>query len=92
MFYDRYQQLCKAIGKTPSRVAIETGISKGTVSTWKNLGRTPQTAQLQKLADYFGVSIDQLLDENKKRSRGEKTTRALIGSRGWELHRAISRR
>ena len=65
MFYDRYQQLCKACGKSPSRVAIETGISKGTVSTWKNLGRTPQTAQLQKLADYFGISIDQLLDETK---------------------------
>lgn len=65
MFYDRYQQLCKVVGKTPSRVAIEAGISKGTVSTWKNLGRTPQTAQLQKLADYFDVSIDQLLDETK---------------------------
>lgn len=65
MFYDRYQQLCKERGKSPSRVAIETGISKGTVSTWKNLGRTPQTAQLQKLADYFGISIDQLLSETK---------------------------
>lgn len=80
MFYDRYQQLCKACGKSPSRVAIETGISKGTVSTWKNLGRTPQTAQLQKLADYFGISIDQLLDETK-------SALTAVNREGEEKHR-----
>lgn len=80
MFYDRYQQLCKACGKSPSRVAVETGISKGTVSTWKNLGRTPQTAQLQKLADYFGISIDQLLDETKIALTG-------VNREGEEKHR-----
>lgn len=63
MFYDKYRKLCKSVGKSPSAVAVEAGISKGTVSTWKNLGRTPQTAQLKKLADYFEVSLDYLLDE-----------------------------
>lgn len=61
MFYDKYRQLCGAVGKSPSAAAVEMGISKGTVSTWKNRGRTPQTAQLKKIADYFGVSIDYLL-------------------------------
>lgn len=65
MFYDKYRQLCKSVGKSPSAVAIELGISKGTVSTWKNLGRTPQVAQLQKVADYFHITVDQLLEENK---------------------------
>lgn len=65
MFYDKYRQLCKSVGKSPSAVAIELGISKGAVSTWKNLGRTPQVAQLQKVADYFHITVDQLLDENK---------------------------
>ena len=59
MFYDKYRQLCKSVGKSPSAVAIELGISKGTVSTWKNLGRTPQVAQLQKVADYFHITVDQ---------------------------------
>lgn len=63
MFYDKYRQLCDSVGKSPSAVAGEIGISKGTVSTWKNLGRTPQTAQLRKIADYFSVSLDYLLDE-----------------------------
>ena len=88
MFYDRYQQLCKEHGKSPSRVAIETGISKGTVSTWKNLGRTPQTAQLQKLAEYFGVSIDQLLNETKTapttvNREGEVKNRLPAGATPW---------
>lgn len=65
MFYDKYHQLCKSVGRSPSAVAIELGISKGAVSTWKNLGRTPQVAQLQKVADYFHITVDQLLDENK---------------------------
>lgn len=65
MFYDKYRQLCKSVGKSPSAVAIELGISKGAVSTWKNLGRTPQVAQLQKVADYFHITVDQLLEENK---------------------------
>lgn len=71
MFYDKYRQLCDSIGKSPSAVAVEIGISKGTVSTWKNLGRTPQTAQLQKVAEYFGISIDQLLDEKKNAPTAE---------------------
>lgn len=65
MFYDKYRQLCKSVGKSPSAVAVEAGISKGAVSTWKNLGRTPQTAQLKKLADYFSVSIDYLLGDTE---------------------------
>lgn len=63
MFYDKYRHLCESRGKSPSRVALELGISKGTVSTWKNLGRTPKTEYLQKIADYFGVSVDQLLSD-----------------------------
>ena len=69
MFYDVYSNLCKEIGKSPSRAAIEMGINKGTVSVWKNKGTTPQSEILQKIADYFGVSVDFLLgNENKKSS------------------------
>ena len=71
MFYDKYRQLCKSVGKSPSAVAIELGISKGAVSTWKNLGRTPQVAQLQKVADYFHITVDQLLGK-QKRPHGDK--------------------
>lgn len=65
MFYDRYCGLCQNKGVSPSRAAIEMGISKGTVSVWKNKGTYPQAAQLNKIADYFGVSTDYLLGKEE---------------------------
>ena len=66
MFFDVYRDLCKQHGISPSAAAIEMGINKGTVSVWKNKGITPQTQQLQKIADYFGVSVDYLLGKEPK--------------------------
>ena len=77
MFFDRFSELCQAKGITPSRAAIEMGINKGTVSVWKNKGSLPQSAQLQKIADYFGVSTDYLLNGNDNDSSEEKETPAL---------------
>ena len=72
MFYDKYCELCKQKGISPSAAAIEMGINKGTVSIWKSKGTTPQTAILSKIADYFGVSVDYLLgNEEKEKSAGE---------------------
>ena len=39
------------------------GISKGTVSVWKNKGTSPQMAQLEKIANYFDVPMGYLLGE-----------------------------
>lgn len=66
MFYDKYCELCKQKGISPSAAAIEMGINKGTVSIWKSKGTTPQTAILGKIADYFGVSVDYLLGNDQK--------------------------
>ena len=65
MFFDVYSKLCKEKGLSPSAAAVKMGINKGTVSVWKNKGTTPQTAQLQKIASYFGVSVDYLLEKEK---------------------------
>lgn len=61
MFYDHYCRLCKEHGKSATGAALEMGISKSAVSTWKNLGRTPKIDQLQKIASYFDVSVDSLV-------------------------------
>lgn len=63
MFYDLYCDLCKRKGVTPTRAAVEMGLSKSTPTAWKKQGITPQAAQLQKIADYFNVSIDYLLEK-----------------------------
>ncbi len=64
MFFTNYCKLCKEKNMTPTGVAVELGISRGTVSAWKNKDRLPQASQLQKIADYFGVTVDALLSEN----------------------------
>lgn len=61
MFYDIYCDLCKKKGVTPTRAAIEMGLSKSTPTAWKKQGITPQAAQLQKIANYFEVPIDYLM-------------------------------
>lgn len=66
-FYNRFLSLSNKKGETPSRIAINCGISKQAVNRWKN-GSVPHDAVLLKLADYFGVTVDYLLgkEETKK--------------------------
>ena len=59
MFYDNFVKACNLHNKAPSAVAIDIGISKATVTGWKN-GSNPSDATLHKLADYFGVSPEEL--------------------------------
>ena len=61
-FYERFVSLCNKVGKTPSRVAMEVGLSKPTVNRWKN-GSSPTDATAMKVAEYFGVSIQELTGE-----------------------------
>jgi len=63
LFYDRFSDLCKQSGITPAKVAESIGINKSTMYMWKNQGTTPKYQTLQKLADYFGVSVDLLLGD-----------------------------
>lgn len=66
MFYDNYIKLCNNIGKSPSAVAIEIGISKPTVNRWKN-GSHATDATLQKIANYFNVSVEELLGTEQQK-------------------------
>ena len=47
------------------------GINKATVSVWKTKGTFPQIAQLEKIADYFGVSTDYLLGKTSQKKHSE---------------------
>lgn len=64
MFYDRFVALCAQRGESPSRAAINAGISKAVVTKWKqNPAAFPSGAVVEKLTDYFGVSVAELLQE-----------------------------
>ena len=66
MFWDNFVRLCNQAGKYPNTVAAEVGVkSTGTVTGWKN-GANPRQTVLLKLADYFGVTVDYLLNAEKE--------------------------
>lgn len=62
-FYHLYLELCNEIKKSPSAVALEIGLSKTAVNGWKTKGTKPTDANLQKIADYFGVTVEYLKGE-----------------------------
>ena len=70
MFYINYVALCNKIGKSPSAVAEEMGFMRSVVTRWSK-GTIPRQATLQKVADYFGVSVDYILGKEKQPTEGE---------------------
>ena len=66
MFYDVFKRLCDEKGVSCNRAATEMGLSNATATKWKKTGATPQGDTLQKIADYFGVSVDYLLGNEEK--------------------------
>ena len=67
MFYDKFVYLCKQKGVSPSRAAIDAGISKSLVTKWKtNNIQDPSAEVARKLAVYFNVSVAELLGEDNK--------------------------
>mgnify|MGYP002519102331 CR=1 FL=1 len=66
MFYDTYLALCQRKNVSPTRAALEIGLSKSTPTTWKKRGLTPQGETLNKIAAYFGVSVGYLLGNEPK--------------------------
>lgn len=65
MFYQKLELLCKRQGTTPTRLLVDKlNLSSSKVTLWKN-GSCPKGDVLIKIADYFGVSVDYLLDREK---------------------------
>ena len=65
-FYERFVMLCDKKGVKPGRVASECNINRSNVTSWKNNGYTPRGDVLQRIANYFDVSVDFLLGEEQK--------------------------
>lgn len=70
MFYFNYIRLCNSINKSPSAVAEEMGFKRSVVTRWRN-GVTPRATTLQKIADYFGVPVEELTKENSPSPKTE---------------------
>ena len=59
--YEIYCKLRDSMGIKDSDVVKATGITKSTFSDWKSGRSKPKNDKLQKIADFFGVTIDYLM-------------------------------
>lgn len=70
--YNNVLALCKEKGITGGKMCIELGLSKGLMTKLKqNPEKTITIDTAQKIADYFGVSVDAVL-------KGEQTDAAEV--------------
>ena len=67
MFWEKFQYLSELKGIKPHAVLKELEISSGSANNWKK-GTIPNGEILKKIAEYFGVSIDSLLDFSENAS------------------------
>ncbi len=67
MFWEIFSKLCAEKGKSASAVAKELDLSNSTTTKWKN-GSVPNGEKLCRIADYFNVSTDYLLERSEFRN------------------------
>lgn len=72
--YDVYCKLRDQKGVRDADVVNATGITKSTFSDWKSGRSNPKADKLQKIADYFGVSLDYL-------TTGKESTEPALSAR-----------
>ncbi len=67
MFYDNFVALCASANKTPAHVGRELGIDKSTISCWKARKTNPSDVNAKKIANYFGVTVEELMGDGIKK-------------------------
>lgn len=65
MFYDKFLELCNQKNKPPSVVADELGFARSSITKWKS-GATLRSANLKRVADYFGVPVSYFSEEDQE--------------------------
>ena len=73
--YSVFEDLMKRNGYSFSEVGRATGIAPSTFTDWRAGRYTPKHDKLQKIADFFGVSIEYLTtgkDTEKQSAEGNK--------------------
>lgn len=59
---ENIRKLCKSANISSSKLEESLGFSKGLISRWKD--KTPSLDKIVSIADYFDVSIDELIGRN----------------------------
>jgi hypothetical protein len=75
LFWGNFVNQCEKIEKSPTVVVEELGFKRSAVTSWKN-GALPQVKNRKKIADYFGITVEELM--------GTKKEPAGMGGLEWE--------
>lgn len=70
--YERIESLRKSKGLSQGKLEKQLGFSNGSISKWKN--STPKVERLQKLADFFGVSVEYLMTGKEDKQKEKDNT------------------
>jgi len=85
--YKNYCELRDKYNKKDSDVAKATGITKSTFSDWKSGRSEPKREKLQKIADYFGVTLGYLMgvEEETPNATDENNNLIVLDDEALEL-------
>ena len=65
MLYTKIEDLCKEKGISIARLEKECGLGNATIKSWKDMRDAPRFSTIKKVADYFGVTIYELMGDGE---------------------------
>lgn len=89
--YENIKELCDEKGVKPGKMCTEASVSKGLITDLK-MGRkkTVHVDTAQKIADYFGVTVDRVLGAEKKTAAPKDDGLSPMESQLMEYVRALT--
>ena len=89
--YEIFLKLLEKNGVTAYKVGKATGIAGSTFTDWKTGRSVPKQDKLQKIADFFGVTLDYLMTGEDNRYSNEDALLDVRISEDFELKDAIKK-
>jgi transcriptional regulator with XRE-family HTH domain len=79
MIGTRLRSLRKKAGLTMKELGSKFNLAESTISGYENETRKPDSDTLEKIADFFSVSVDYLLGRSEEKEEDSKVGRAFFG-------------
>lgn len=61
LLYENIKRMCFENGTNICNLEKSCGIANGTISKWRKGSASPRFGTMMKIANYFGVSMDELI-------------------------------
>lgn len=70
-FFDIVSKQCVVAGVSVSRMLTDLQMSRGSIGKWKG-GVEPTNRTKKQIADYFGITVDELMSGQKEKPADQK--------------------